>query len=82
VKCITCSYSQDSGLGHAEVILPQCNTETLTQHRAEVKGSVRTVSLDCVGKCAERGLLILFGGEEEQEDGEVDDKKEKEEEYK
>lgn len=42
--------------------LPESKKETLTQHSAEVEGSVGTASFDCVGERAESGLLMLFGG--------------------
>ena len=42
--------------------LPESNTETMTQHPAEVEGFVRTSSFNCVGDRAESGLLMLFGG--------------------
>ena len=42
--------------------LPESNTETLTQHPAEVEGFARTASFNCVGERAESGLLMLFGG--------------------
>jgi len=41
---------------------PESNTETMTQHPAEVEGFVRTASFNCVGERAESGLLMLFGG--------------------
>ena len=38
---------------HTEATLPESNTETLTQHLAEVEGLVGTASFDYVGERAE-----------------------------
>jgi hypothetical protein len=60
--CFTYTCFWVLGLGHPQVPLPESTTETLTQHPAEIEGSVKTTRFGCVGARVKSGLLMLFGG--------------------